>query len=230
MPNNTEDTIQTEAQWKDWKPTQNLVDAINKSLDAGLVRGLGVQQEGAMCIEALVCAKMGLPHSDNPPCVGAAIRAPKIALNDCDWSSNKARAEGMRKLAIAQLGSISLNQQEFFDKLKLNSTKRILPSIIQKHYDKTKDAKLLGYKLKFESLTEMDNGELWKEVYHYYRNYYYYYHYHHYYHYYHRHHHYHHYYDYYYSYGDEFLLLIADVILQTLKEMNCEGCKWLPKE
>jgi hypothetical protein len=48
---------------------------------------------------------MGLPHSDEPPCVSPAIRQLKIQLNDSAWSSDKARGAGMRRLALAQLGS-----------------------------------------------------------------------------------------------------------------------------
>ena len=59
-----------------------------------------------MCVEAAVCYAYDLPHSDKPPCVGNAVREFKIRLNDCNWSSSKARARGMRRIAIAQLGSV----------------------------------------------------------------------------------------------------------------------------
>lgn len=88
-----------------------------------------------MCVEALICNVLGEPHTDKPSCVGEDIRLAKISLNDCSWSSNQARAEGMRKLAIAQLGSIELDQKAFHYKLKLKSTKRILPFLIQLHVD-----------------------------------------------------------------------------------------------
>jgi hypothetical protein len=51
---------------------------------------------------------MGLPHSDEPPCVSPAIRQLKIQLNDSAWSSDKARGAGMRRLALAQLGSAGI--------------------------------------------------------------------------------------------------------------------------
>jgi len=154
-----------------------------------------------MCVEALICFKLGLPHGDNPPCVGGEVRLAKISLNDCNWSSPKARAEGMRKLAIAQLGSDKIDQKVFKDTLKLISAKRILPCLIQKHYEISKDPKLVEWKLKFESLVKLDN-KLWKEFYY-------------------------HYYHYYHYYEDELLLLVADCILQALIECKSEGCKWL---
>src|ERR1700688_4632734 len=105
--------------------TPELVNKINSLLVKGLTKGLGQPQEGQMCVEALICFSMGLPHSDNPPCVGKSVRDAKIALNDCSWSTNKVRAEGMRKLAIAQLGSDIIDQELFVNELKLESTKRI---------------------------------------------------------------------------------------------------------
>ena len=66
--------------------TRELIDDIHKALDKGLTKGLGVQKEGEMCVEALICFKLGLPHSDNPPCVHKEVIRAKIALNDCNWS------------------------------------------------------------------------------------------------------------------------------------------------
>ena len=85
--------------------TKELVTKINKLLDEGLVCGLGNPIPGKMCVEALICYALDLPHGDEPNCVSPAIRSLKIRLNDSNWSSNKARAEGMRNLAILQLGT-----------------------------------------------------------------------------------------------------------------------------
>ena len=200
--------------------TQELADEIRADiLKYGLSKGLGKPTPGKMCVEAMICYKLGLPHSDTPYCVSKEIRKAKISLNDCDWSSNKARAKGMEKLVIAQLGSDKLEQQALYNLLKLNSTKKILPYIIQKHYEKERIEDLLHWKLRFENL-EMLDVKLWKEFYNYYDDYYYYDYYYDYY----------YYYDYnYYSkyYKDEFLILVADTILLTLQQMNCEGCKFL---
>lgn len=50
------------------------------TVDAGLVLGMGESVPGQMCVEAAVCFAYGLPHSDNPPCVGHAVRTNE------DWS------------------------------------------------------------------------------------------------------------------------------------------------
>ncbi len=96
-------------------------------VDAGLVRGLGSAKPGQMCVEAAVCFAYGLPHSDNPPCVGAAVRAFKIRLNDAAWSSDQARAKGMRKLAIAQLGSDQIDQKAFRQIVAEQTIRQIVP-------------------------------------------------------------------------------------------------------
>lgn len=192
---------------------ETLVNKILHLFSFGIPKGLGKPKEGEMCIEAIICFALGLPHSDKPlTCVDADANIDKIRLNDCDWSSNSARAKGMKYIGIAQLGSAKLEKGIYAKQMKLNSVRRILPYLIQKHYDnlEVKDVKLLEYKAKFESLTVLDDL-LWKEFYYYYNNYNYYY----------------NNYYYYNYYGDEFLLLIADTILQTFKELKTEGCDYL---
>jgi hypothetical protein len=83
-------------------------------VDAGLVRGVGNPVAGEMCVEAAVCFALGLPHGDDPKCVAPSLRQLKIRLNDARWSSNQARAKGLRRLALIQLGSVGhLDDQEF---------------------------------------------------------------------------------------------------------------------
>lgn len=104
--------------------TSELVGKIEEVLGRGLCTGKGDPQ-GRMCVEAAVCFAMGLPHGDDPPCVGLSVRNFKITLNDSKWSSDLARAKGMRKIAIAQLGSNTLDQLEFARRM-VDKTIRIL--------------------------------------------------------------------------------------------------------
>jgi hypothetical protein len=61
---------------------------------------------------------MGMPHGDEPVCVSPALRTFKIKLNDIWWSSPQARAKGMRRLALVQLGSAGvLDDAEFAKRL-----------------------------------------------------------------------------------------------------------------
>ncbi len=112
--------------------TKELVTKINKLLDEGLVCGLGNPIPGKMCVEALICYALDLPHGDEPNCVSPAIRSLKIRLNDSNWSSNKARAEGMRNLAILQLGTNNnFSDVDFTHKVAMFSCCEFLPFFLR---------------------------------------------------------------------------------------------------
>ena len=106
------------------------VNKILELVDAGLTAGLGKPEPGKMCVEAAVCSVLYGRHADDPECVGFAVRGFKIALNDQPWESNDARAKGMRRLAIAQLGSNEIDQVEFAKALALGTVTEILPLIL----------------------------------------------------------------------------------------------------
>ena len=108
--------------------TKELAQKVRDTVDAGLVKGMGNPIPGQMCVEAAVNYAMGLPHGDNPSCVGGTVRNFKIALNDSQgWTSDAARAKGLRRVAIAQLGSDKLDQAEFAKALALETIRQILP-------------------------------------------------------------------------------------------------------
>ena len=122
--------------------TKELAAKVLEIVDAGLVSGLGKPKPGHMCVEAAVNYALGAPHGDEPVCVGRAVRAFKIRLNDARWPTNKDRTDGMRKLAIAQLGSNTIDQNGFRKYVALHTVKRILPialratgSLIPAHKD-----------------------------------------------------------------------------------------------
>jgi hypothetical protein len=94
--------------------TPAIAAKVLETVDAGLIGGIGKPVPGQMCVEAAVCYAMGLPHSDEPACVAPSLRRLKINLNDKSWSSAAARAKGLRRLALAQLGSAGhLDEPEF---------------------------------------------------------------------------------------------------------------------
>lgn len=108
--------------------TREIAIKVRDTVDAGLVKGVGVQVPGQMCVEAAVCYAMGLPHSDEPPCVSPAIRQLKIQLNDSAWSSDKARGAGMRRLALAQLGSAGIvDDVDFVRRVVEMTIRRFIP-------------------------------------------------------------------------------------------------------
>ncbi len=101
-------------------------------VDAGLVQGLGQPRPGEMCVEAAVCFALGLPHDDDPQCVARALREVMVRLNDADWPSDAARAKGLRKLAVAQLGSLGvLDEREFAGRLVKVTIGKVLPQALR---------------------------------------------------------------------------------------------------
>ena len=112
-------------------------------VDKGLVKGLGDPEPGKMCVEAAVNYAMGFPHGDQPKCVGSEVRVFKIALNDSWWSSDKARTKGMRKLAIAQLGSDTLDQSVFAEKVGYRCMTTVLPVIVENALKEDKNNKFV---------------------------------------------------------------------------------------
>jgi hypothetical protein len=105
---------------------------VKETVSYGLCRGLGKPELGKMCVEAAVNYACGLPHGDSPSCVGSAVRAFKITLNDGIWSSNEARGKGLQKIAIAQLGSNTIDQLAFA-KIVIFKTVIILMPVILKY-------------------------------------------------------------------------------------------------
>jgi hypothetical protein len=98
------------------------------TVDAGLCSGIGVPTPGQMCVEAAVCYGLGLPHGDDPACVSMAVRTFKIVLNDKKWTSPRARAKGLRKVAIAQLGSYGhIDDDKFVMRLVELTIRQIVP-------------------------------------------------------------------------------------------------------
>lgn len=108
-------------------PTIETAKRVCLLVDHGLSSGIGFPRPGQMCVEAAVCYAMGMPHSDNPTCVNGNVRSYKIGLNDADWSTRKARGEGLKRVAVAQLGSIAITDMNFSRELVKQLCKKLLP-------------------------------------------------------------------------------------------------------
>ena len=108
--------------------TRAIAEQVRDVVDAGLSNGIGKPVPGQMCVEAAVCFALGLPHGDDPGCVSPALRRFKIGLNDRAWSSPQARAKGLRRLAVAQLGSKgALDDAEFVRRIVDMTIRRMVP-------------------------------------------------------------------------------------------------------
>jgi hypothetical protein len=117
---NTEVTLET---------ARKVAEVVGK----GLRRGMGNPTPGKMCVEAAVCYAMGLPHSDEPPCVSESVRSAKIRLNDSNWSSDRARGMGMLAVAVGQLGSKDVVDDQRFAEMFLW---RVVREIVCPLFDK----------------------------------------------------------------------------------------------
>ena len=112
--------------------TQEIAAKVLHVVDAGLSSGVGEPKPGFMCVEAAVCYALGLPHGDDPQCVSRALRSLKIRLNDFNWSSKAARAAGLRRLAVAQLGSRDvLDDREFGKRVAELAIRKSAPSALR---------------------------------------------------------------------------------------------------
>ena len=113
--------------------TREMAARVREVVDAGLSAGLGVATPGQMCVEAAVCYALGLPHGDDPGCVDPAVRRLKIRLNDsAAWPSASARAAGLRRLAIAQLGSRgAIDTPRFAQRVAEMTIRTVVPAALR---------------------------------------------------------------------------------------------------
>jgi hypothetical protein len=146
------------SQGTDVPVTRELAQKVLELVDHGLVSGIGAPEPGKMCVEAAVCYAMGLPHGDRPTCVAPALRALQVRLNDSCWSSDMARAKGLRRLAIAQLGSAgSLDESEFIERVLGVVVRKTLPSafrVVAATLDDARKAKWLDLAQRCETARE----------------------------------------------------------------------------
>lgn len=112
---------------KEMKIDRRLARKVLSIVDQGLCIGLGERKPGELCVEAAICLALDLPHSDDPKCVDLAVMTFKISLNDRRWSSNAARAKGMRRAALAQLGSKGIDTNRLVSILAEQTIRQIVP-------------------------------------------------------------------------------------------------------
>jgi len=113
--------------------TKEIIEKLNSVIDAGLCSGLGDPTPGEMCVEAAVCYAFDLPHGDNPRCVHTVLQDLGILLNDkLGWSSNEARAKGLKRFAIAQLGTAeNFDAAEFANRMLAYAINKKLPAALR---------------------------------------------------------------------------------------------------
>ena len=190
--------------------TKEIASKVLAVVDAGLVRGVGNPKLGQMCVEAAVCYALDLPHGDHPQCVSRALRSLKIRLNDSSWSSNEARGKGLRRLAVAQLGSRNhLDDKEFAKRVATLAIRLSVPAALRAaasiHKDPKHQEALREAANKCEREPTRANALVAKKVADaaYAAA------------------------DAYDAAGDKSLAAFAEGVVQILIEMNAPGCQWL---
>ena len=113
---------------------KEFVSKFDEIVARGFSCGLGVRG-GQMCVEAAVCAALDLPHGDYPECVEPAVRLFKVKLNDSNWTTRRARAEGLRDLGIAQVGSKGVvDGMEFARRVEERTIREIIPALLREGF------------------------------------------------------------------------------------------------
>ena len=106
-------------------------------LARGLCSGVG-SANGQMCIEAAITQALGLPFNDEPECVAESVRRYKIRLNDTSrWISAHTRAEALRGIGIAQIGSKGVvDDKEFVRRLADKTARILIPQLFREVFSK----------------------------------------------------------------------------------------------
>ena len=112
--------------------TAELVRRVVDLFQLGLRFG-GGWLPGQMCAEEVVCHALE-PEvwNDYPPGVSPSVRTLLIGLNDTDWSTNRARADGLLALTVAQLGTAgTIDETEFVERVIQVLTARLIPEMFK---------------------------------------------------------------------------------------------------
>lgn len=124
---NTEEGIRRTMKIKEEK-----VKELIKTISKGLVSGVGEPEPGQMCVMHAISVVMeGEQYSDRPICVHDIITDFDIVLNDCYWSSDKARAKGMIREAVAKLGSTKIDGKKWARDVFLQIADLVIPKFIE---------------------------------------------------------------------------------------------------
>jgi hypothetical protein len=117
------------------------IQKFDEILERGLCAGVG-KPDGQMCIEAAISQALGLPFNDKPSCVAPAVRRYKIQINDSNrWKSPQSRAEALRDIGIAQIGSAGVvDDIEFAKKLAEKTIRRLIPALFREVLSRDKRA------------------------------------------------------------------------------------------
>lgn len=101
------------------KITKDIIEKVLNIITGGLENGAG-NNLNTFCVQQAVSKACNhIEYNDHPIfCVDDQVVSFGIRMNDRGWSSRKARADGMRRFAVAELGSNKVNGNEFMAKVQ----------------------------------------------------------------------------------------------------------------
>jgi len=104
----------------------------DRLLSRGLPSGLGDTEHA--CIMACLNLACGgtLTDAAESPCVLPAAARFAIRLNDADWSSEMARADGLKDLGLALLGTNDLDRKVFLLRLAEATIREVVPVFMRR--------------------------------------------------------------------------------------------------
>lgn len=107
------------------------VKILDDWLSKGLCNGPGDGKE-TVCLEQAVSLCLGIPMTDHPNgCIAKCLPDIGIRLNDSCWSSNLARAEGVREFAFEQLNSMGIDELWFVKRLSELTIGVLIPKLFR---------------------------------------------------------------------------------------------------
>lgn len=120
--------------------------AVYKSyVQRGFCTGAG-NSDAQVCVEVAAAIAAGLGDTDEPRCVSKILLTFGLRLNDAVWSTHAARAAGMARFGIAQLGTkgseYRFNESRFVQKMTEWMINVSLPKMLLELYDLYCDPRL----------------------------------------------------------------------------------------
>src|SRR5216110_3196156 len=107
-------------------------DLFETMVSRGLTDGLGTTEKACIMACLNLATGGGLVDTAKSPCVLPAAALFAIRLNDAKWSSEIARANGLRDLGYALLGTDQLDAKVFATRLAEATIREVVPVFLRR--------------------------------------------------------------------------------------------------
>lgn len=94
--------------------TEETIRSLLAVVDQGLSKGRYYPDESKPSIDEAICLALKEPHRPSLLCISPQLRKLLVQFNDVNWTSEAARANGLRLLAVAQFGAAGAIDPELF--------------------------------------------------------------------------------------------------------------------